>query len=108
MSESPDERSPELLPPWVPVSPEDAAGLEAELARELTRPHALVGKRCAVIARRLDADDVLVRIRDPLAYAIVHLTWSQPRDPTPHFPGAVIYASLTELEAALYEDDDDA
>jgi hypothetical protein len=61
--------------PWRQVvSDSERAAVHRQLVREIcTRPlHPLWGKRTAVIGRRIDNDDVLVRLRNG-SLATVHL-----------------------------------
>ena len=62
--------------PWrAVVEPDEAAGLEAQLKRELGRRHPLHGKSLRVLGRRIDNDDIVALGPDG-TYVNVHLTWS--------------------------------
>ena len=65
---------------WIPVSGDAAANLERELARELPDGHVLLAVPVRAIARRDDADDVVVETADGRR-CIVHLTWNVETDP---------------------------
>ncbi len=80
----------ELLAPWTHVT--NAAGLEAELAREVGPEHRLHGRSLRAVARRSDGEEVLF-VGETLA-AVVTLTWA--KDPKPPAPAAEIYPSLDE------------
>jgi hypothetical protein len=65
--------------PWrAVVSEAERAALQQQLAREIwTRPlHPLWGERAVVIGRRIDNDDVLVRLRKG-SLACVHLEFNR-------------------------------
>jgi len=73
----------ELLTPWEqPYSP---SGIQAELLKEIGPEHPLYEKAAIAVAVARDRDDVLFRIEGPDSsrYAVVHLTWSQHREPQP-------------------------
>lgn len=78
---------------WIPISGEDAARLEAELARELPEGHVLKPMRGRAFARRLDRDDVAFELDDGRRF-IVHLTWSVESDP--RWPQCEFVAQLPE------------
>jgi hypothetical protein len=80
----------ELLAPWTQVT--NAAGLEAELARELGPEHRLHGRNLRAVARRSDGEEVLF-VGETLA-AVVTLNWKKDVDPSG--PAAEIYPSLDE------------
>jgi len=61
--------------PWRDVAdPQEAAGLVAELRREVASSHALAGQDLYAVARRDDMDDVLFAFADG-SVVEVHLTW---------------------------------
>jgi hypothetical protein len=64
--------------------PEDsgiAAGLHAELQRELPPGHLLFGHAVETFAYRRDQDDVLFRHQDePDRFTVIHLTWIRKRE----------------------------
>ena len=84
------------LAPWYPVG--DAAigaGLEGQLAVEVSHGHVLFGARVRLIARREDTDDALFALADGRV-AEVHLTWKQGPEEDPRWPATAIFASLDE------------
>ena len=79
--------------PWHPVP----AGLEAELAREISPGHPLFGQKAISVARRNDCDDVLFLLPDnayPLA--VVHLTWTGQGEKKREWPHTTFYVSLED------------
>jgi hypothetical protein len=69
-----------FVTPWVPVG-QQGDDLIRELEREVGDRHVLWGPRTRALARRIDADDVLLEIKgDDNGYAVVHLTWSGKRE----------------------------
>jgi len=81
------------LEPWHPV----AAGLEAELEREVGEGHPLFGREAVAVGRRFDCDDVLFYLPGggpPLA--VVHLTWAGRREKSPEFPQTEFYGSVND------------
>jgi hypothetical protein len=92
--ELPDLSELEWLEPWRPTAP----GLEAELARELSRGHVLAGRRAVAVGRRVDNDDVLFHLPDgPALLAVVHLTWTGQRERKPEWPHTQLYHSVAEF-----------
>jgi hypothetical protein len=83
-----------------------AAGLDAELRRELRRRHPLYGRACIAIAKREANDDVLFALGAE-EVAVVHLTWSRKRE-RPPWPTTTFYASFDDFVADVAEDFDDA
>jgi hypothetical protein len=84
-----------LKTPW--IAEENGEPLEAELKRELGTNGGLCGKQVKAIARRIDCDDVLFIIEDPIyPLAVVHLTWSGNTDPNKGWPHTTQY---TDWEA---------
>ena len=79
-------------PPW--SSATNLVGLDLELARELSPPHILSGRKVHAWARRLDNDDVLFAVPE-LGFAIGHLTWSS--DNGPGFPRTMVFSDLRSL-----------
>jgi hypothetical protein len=80
------------LPPWAPCAP----GLEGELAREVGPRHPLAELAAVAVARRSDTDDVLFFLPNaPSPLAVVHLTWSSTREPSP-WPATTFYTSLED------------
>ena len=91
----------EFESPWKKADENDQK-LILELKKELASGHALYDKDVEVLARRLDNDDVLFKIKStPICYALVHLTWMGKVDPNPKFPWTIIYNSLEEFEQDL-------
>jgi hypothetical protein len=81
--------------PWRPVTADEAAGLERELARELGRGHALHRKQACAVARRVDCDDVLFLVENGNApLAVVHLTWQ--RESRPEWPVHLLFLSVQD------------
>ena len=81
------------LEPWESAS----AGLEAELAKEVSPAHPLFEQQAISVGRRVDCDDVLFFLpgnTSPLA--VVHLTWSGRRERRPEWPEATFYSSLDD------------
>ncbi len=78
-------------PGWRDVGADESAGLVAALRGELAPAHILHGRAFAVIARRDDADDVLLRLDDG-EVAEMHMTWA--RQTTADFPGVLLYVDL--------------
>ena len=72
-----------LLAPWQP--PHSPSGIEAELHKEVGAEHPLYRRQATALAVAQDRDDVLFLIEGPISprYAVVHLTWSQRREPHP-------------------------
>ena len=81
------------LEPWRPT----AAGLEAELEKEVGPAHPLFGRQAISVGRRDDRDDVLFFLPDnPYPLAVVHLTWAAIRENSPEWPHTTFYSSLDE------------
>jgi hypothetical protein len=74
-----------------------AALLVAELERELDAWHALRGRALQAIARCSGCDDVIFRLAEDDAFAIVHLTWSGRLEPAP-FPRTTLLPTFMALE----------
>lgn len=77
--------------PW--VLPKNAAALDAELQKELTRGHMLYGVKANCFARCLASDDTLYAIEDG-RYAVVHLTYVE--DERPPWPKCHVFEKLNE------------
>ena len=87
----------EILEPWGFVLKEDAAGLVAELKKEMRRAHVLSGAMVEAVARRCDCDDVLFKTDSKKGlFAVVHLTWSGKPDQFSDWPHTVFYQSWEE------------
>jgi hypothetical protein len=76
--------------PW--VVEDNGKPLETELKRELRTDGTLYEKEIKAIARRIDCDDVLFIVDDPInSLAVVHLTWSGKTDPNKGWPYTTLY-----------------
>ena len=95
--------------PWRPLDPgTETPSVQKQLEREIAPEHPLHGKQAIAIARRLDCDDVLVRLGDD-TYANVHLVWGKPgsaRDPA-KYPTFFVHGSLDAFVAAMQKDFDE-
>jgi hypothetical protein len=95
--------------PWKPLdSGSEVPAIQRQLEQEITAEHPLHGKQATAIARRIDSDDVLVRLGDG-TYANVHLPWSRPgseRSPGKH-PSFFVYGSLDAFVSAMQKDVDE-
>ena len=99
---SPDEPVIDFVEPWHAVT--DATGLEAELARELSRGHRLYGKAVRAIAAHGGRDDVLF-VDDERRVHVVHLTWIRRAEPDPRWPTVTSFRSLFDFaERGMLED----
>jgi hypothetical protein len=86
----------EWLTPWYPVAGGAiGAGLEGQLAVEISRRHVLFGETCRLIARREDTDDALFALPDGRV-AEVHLTWSSRTEQDPRWPATAVFGSLED------------
>ncbi|MGH7281569.1 MAG: hypothetical protein ACRELY_08615 [Polyangiaceae bacterium] len=85
----------ELLEPWKSVLAERKAGLERELARELSPEHTLAGHTVHAIAARCDCDDVLFEVPG-IGYAVVHLSWPREREHSPNYPTTHFFSSFED------------
>jgi len=86
----------EFLEPWYSIAdePDQVAGMNKELRREVGDGHPLYGLPVRATGCRLDCDDVLFAIDDGTGrFAVVHLTWNQAPEPLP-WPGTSLYASF--------------
>jgi hypothetical protein len=87
----------EWLAPWHSVAdnPTQVAGMERELARELSVGHPLYGLPVRTLGRRQDCDDVLFAVDDGTGrVAVVHLTWTQSPPENLPWPQTVVYSSF--------------
>jgi hypothetical protein len=93
--------------PWRRLTADEAAGRERELARELSRGHALHRKRACVVARRVDRDDVLFLVENGNApLAVMHLTWQ--RESRPEWPAHLLFLSVQDwVERGMKRDADE-
>ena len=86
----------EWLTPWYPVvDGYIGAGLERQLAVEISRRHVLFGETCRLIARREDTDDALFALPGGRV-AEVHLTWSSRTEQDPRWPATAVFGSLED------------
>lgn len=84
------------LAPWYPIADADiCAGLERQLAVEVSPRHILYGALVRLIARREDTDDALFALDDGRV-AEVHLTWKSSTEEDPRWPATALFASLDE------------
>ena len=97
-----------LLSPWqIPHSPE---GLVRELQREVLGPdHPLFSKSVKALAVAKDRDDVLFEIDDGLSrqYAVVHLSWNGPFEPSSWLPRTKFFDSLEQWLEFMKADHED-
>jgi hypothetical protein len=83
--------------PWYSIAdnPDQVAGMERELQRELSAGHPLFGLQVCAVGRRQDCDDVLFAIEDGTdRVAVVHLTWTHTPPESPPWPGTILYDSF--------------
>jgi hypothetical protein len=88
-----------LLTPWTTVT--NAAGVEAELAREVGPEHRLHGRSLRALGRRSDGEEVL--FADETLAAVVRLTWA--KEVKLPEPLTDIYPSLDEWVARRMQPD---
>jgi hypothetical protein len=95
--------------PWRLLDPgAEMQGVQKRLEQEIAPEHPLHGKQATAIARRIDRDDILVRLGDG-TYANVHLVWGRPgaeRNPDKH-PTSFVYGSLDAFVSAMQKDFDE-
>ena len=83
---------------WYGIDQEMARAMLDELQREMASDHFLSGAAVEAVARRDANDDVLFRRLDqPDQFCVVHLTWAQNRETSPHFPGVSFVGTLAEF-----------
>jgi hypothetical protein len=81
------------LEPWWSV--DEINEFHKELERETTKGHVLHGISTKCIARRQDQDDFLFQLTDGSGrFVVVHLTWSEERDPA--WPWAELYNDFND------------
>ncbi|MDX2233880.1 MAG: hypothetical protein NW200_05225 [Hyphomonadaceae bacterium] len=90
---------PDLPPGWRAATADEAAGLARALRREMAPQHILHGRAFTVIARRDDADDVLLRLDDG-EVAEMHLSWAS--QSTADFPGVILYLDFAHWQEAQF------
>lgn len=86
-------------PGWRPVEGDEAQGLARRLRADLAPAHILVGRTFEVIARREDADDVLLRLDDG-EIAEMHMTWA--KQASEKFPGVLLFLDFTDWQEAQF------
>src|SRR6266850_1741385 len=80
-------------------------GIQRQLQLEITSKHPLYGREATVVGRRIDNDDVLVRLNDG-TYAMVHLVWGGPGPGAfpEEYPSWFLYGSLESFIQAMQQD----
>ena len=101
-----------ILPPWVAIgdpalSEIRAKALTDRLRHDVPHGHPLFGRGITAVAARMDCDDVLFEVDDPVSsLAVVHLTWRRETDP--RWPRTTMYKDWREWAAeAMRPDDED-
>lgn len=91
--------------PWRKIQfAAEISGVQNQLELEITDVHPLSGKAPVAIGRRVDCDDVLVKLKNG-SYANVHLVWGSGPDALPeHYPVFTSYETIDELIAAMSQD----
>lgn len=91
--------------PWRMLDSQvEILALQSQLETEIKKKHPLFEKDAQVIDRRVDNDDVLVKLIDG-KYAKVHLVWgSIPVADSAEFPRIVIFESLNDFISAMDDD----
>jgi len=95
--------------PWRSLdSGTEMPAIHRQLEQEIVAEHPLHGKQATAIARRIDCDDVLVRLGDG-TYANVHLPWSRPGSERGlgEYPSFFVYGSLDAFVSAMQKDFDE-
>jgi len=91
--------APQWLEPWYPVDEAAiCAGLEHQLAVEISPRHVLYGADVHLIARRGDTDDALFALADGRV-AEVHLTWRKSMEQDPRWPATAIFDTREQWAA---------
>ena len=96
MSEPPSyDWKPEPLPePWLVLSDDLRPSFETELAKEVTEGHPLSTELVTPVAKCGHCDSVVFSVeRQPLEWALVHLTWSG-RPESPPWPTTSLHPTL--------------
>ena len=84
--------------PWQTIPPDQRAGFEAQLQRELTPGHPLYGVAAVAAARGLGGAVMFTLPSHTRPLAVVHLTGQSPqRDP---WPQTEFFDSLADLSSA--------
>ena len=86
-------------PGWRAVEAGEAQGLAARLCADLAPAHILVDRAFEVIARREDADDVLLRLDDG-EIAEMHMSWA--KQASEKFPGVLLFLDFTDWQEAQF------
>jgi hypothetical protein len=91
--------------PWIPVNSQvEILALQHRIETEIRKAHPLFDKDAQVIGRRIDNDDVVVKLRDG-KYTVVHLVWGEiPVAESPQFPSTVLFASLDDFLSVMDAD----
>jgi hypothetical protein len=84
---------------WRSVEGAERDKLAAELTRGMAEAHILKGRSFTPIARRDDADDVLLQLDDG-EVAEMNLAWAAQTNAT--FPGAILYVDVNDWREAQY------
>jgi hypothetical protein len=85
--------------PWELIDSSIATSIKTELSEEIdNNKHPLNQVACNPIAKRMDKDEVLLRINPHLCeYAIVHLTWSGKQEKGPKWPHVDFFTDIDDL-----------
>jgi hypothetical protein len=95
------------LEPWRRVTIEERSFLELQLRAELHREHLLHERNARAYLRRIDCDDTLFILSNPIQLAVVHLTFVT-KPGHPNWPRTELYDHVwkfvdrTHLDAAAY------
>jgi hypothetical protein len=91
--------------PWYPIqSQAEIHAVQHQLEMEITENHPLSGKDALVIGRRIDNDDVLVKLNGG-KYARVHLVWGiTPAQFSTEYPRTLMFESLDDFLYLMEED----
>ncbi|WP_395647346.1 hypothetical protein [Terricaulis sp.] len=84
---------------WRSVEGDERATLAAKLTRDMADAHILKDRAFTPIARRDDADDVLLQLDDG-EVAEMNLAWAAQTNAT--FPGAILYVDVNDWREAQY------
>ena len=92
--------------PWRPIQfPAEIPGVQRRLKLEITSKHVLYGRGATVVGRRIDNDDVLVRLNDG-SYAAVHLVCGRSSEGpfADRYPSWHLYGALESFIQAMEQD----
>ncbi|HVY83586.1 MAG TPA: hypothetical protein VG943_00510 [Caulobacterales bacterium] len=84
---------------WRDTESAEAGALAEDISNALSPTHILRGRAFRVLARRSDADDVLLQLDDG-EVAEMHLSWAS--QVSASFPGAILYVDLDQWRAAQF------